>query len=85
MDHTKKTDNTVCSDTNEVKEYSTDGKVRHFSTEEDINQKLIKIIGKKFEEYRTTWDKANRFELVTDFPLFLHLDMNQECNYLFFL
>ena len=20
-------------------------------------------------------------ELVTDFPLFLHLDMNQECNY----
>ena len=25
-----------------VKEYSTDGKVRHFSTEEDINEKLGK-------------------------------------------
>ena len=30
-----------------VKEYSTDGKVTHFTTEEDINVKLGKIIGKK--------------------------------------
>ena len=66
---------------NTVKEYSTDGKVRHFSTEEDINDKLGSIIGKKFIDYRKTWDAANRFEIVTDFPLFLHLDMNQECNY----
>ena len=63
MDHTKKTDNTVCSDTNEVKEYSTDGKVRHFSTEEDINQKLIKIIGKKFEEYRIIDKISDSFSL----------------------
>ena len=28
--------------------YSTDGKVVHLSTEEDINQKLSKIIGKNF-------------------------------------
>lgn len=63
------------------KEYSTDGKVRHFTTEEDINIKLGKIIGKKFVEYRKVWDAANRFEIVTDFPLFLHLDMNQKCNY----
>ena len=64
-----------------VKEYSTDGKVTHFTTEEDINVKLGKIVGKKFIDYRKTWDAANRFEIVTDFPLFLHLDMNQECNY----
>ncbi len=65
-----------------LKEYTTDGKVKHFATsEEDINIKLGKIIGKKFIEYRKVWDEANRFEIVTDFPLFLHLDMNQKCNY----
>ena len=61
--------------------YSTDGKVKHLSTEEDINIKLGKIIGKKFIDYRKKWDAANNFETVTDFPLFLHLDMNQLCNY----
>ena len=64
-----------------IKEYTTDGKVRHFSTEEDINIKLGKIIGEKFIEYRKTWDLANEMKIETDFPLFLHLDMNQECNY----
>ena len=63
------------------KEYSTDGKVRHYTTEDDINVKLGKIIGKKFIDYRKVWDAANNFEMVTEFPLFLHLDMNQECNY----
>jgi len=61
--------------------YTTDGKVVTIATEEDINIKLGKIIGKKFTDYRELWDKANRMETVTDFPLFLHLDMNQECNY----
>ena len=61
--------------------YSTDGKVKHLSTEEDINVKLGKIIGEKFVNYRKTWDAANRFEIVTEFPLFLHLDMTQYCNY----
>ena len=61
--------------------YSTDGKVKHLSTEGDINIKLGKIIGEKFVNYRKTWDAANRFEVVTDFPLFLHVDMNQTCNY----
>ena len=69
------------SKTKKIQEYSTDGKVRHFSTEEDINIKLGKIIGQKFIDYRKNWDAANRFEIVTEFPLFLHLDMNQECNY----
>ena len=59
------------------KEYSTDGKVRHLSNEEDINVKLSKIIGPKFVEYRKKWDAVNRMEIVTDFPMFLQLDMNQ--------
>jgi MoaA/NifB/PqqE/SkfB family radical SAM enzyme len=66
---------------NKFKEYSTDGKVRHLSTDDDINVKLGKIIGQKFIDYRKRWDDANAMQLVTDFPLFLHLDMNQECNY----
>ena len=61
--------------------YTTDGKVQHLTTDQDINSKLIEIIGKKFSDYRKEWDRANNFEIVTDFPLFLHLDMNQECNY----
>ena len=63
------------------KSYTTDGKVKLLSSEEDINQKLGKIIGSKFIEYRRKWDLANKMELVTDFPLFLHLDMDQVCNY----
>ena len=63
------------------KEYSTDGKVRHLSNEEDINIKLGKIIGPKFVEYRKKWDAVNKMEIVTDFPMFLQLDMNQKCNY----
>ena len=62
--------------------YSTDGKVKTFSTtEDDINIKLAKIIGQKFIDYRKRWDLANQMKLVTDFPMFLHLDMNQTCNY----
>ena len=53
--------------------YSTDGKVVHLSTEEDINQKLSKIIGKKFSDYRKSWDEANKFNLITKFPLFLQI------------
>ena len=63
------------------KSYTTDGKVKHLSSEEDINVKLGKIIGEKFVNYRKTWDAANKFQIVTDFPLFLHVDMNQVCNY----
>lgn len=65
----------------DLKNYSTDGKTQHLSTEEDINTKLSKILGKKFIDYRKQWDEANEMKIVTDFPLFLHLDMNQECNY----
>lgn len=60
--------------------YTTDSKVQHYSKDEEINAKLSKIIGEKFIRYRQVWDAANRFELVTEFPLFLQLDMNQNCN-----
>ena len=69
------------SNKKKVKPYTTDGKVVTYSSEGDINNLLGKIIGDKFIKYREIWDKANRMELVTKFPLFLHLDMNQECNY----
>ena len=65
---------------NEV--YATDSKVRWFASEGDINSKLASIIGKKFEKYREKWDAVNRFELETDFPLFLQLETNQICNLL---
>ena len=64
-----------------IKSYTTDGKVAHYSQGESINQKLTDIIGQKFVEYRKRWDEANEFNLVTDFPLFLHYDFNQKCNY----
>ena len=65
----------------EFKAYSTDGKVTHLTNEDDINDKLGKIIGQKFIDYRKKWDAVNRMETITDFPMFLQLDMNQECNY----
>ena len=64
-----------------TKEYSTDGKVRHLSQEDDINVKIGKILGQKFIDYRKQWDDANNMKIITEFPLFLQLDMNQVCNY----
>ena len=64
-----------------TKIYSTDGKVKHLSSEDDINVILGKLIGKKFIDYRKKWDAVNNMEIITDFPMFLQLDMNQECNY----
>lgn len=64
----------------DVREYTTDGKVRWIATEEDINGRLASLIGPRFVDYRKQWDDANRFELETDFPLFLHIELNQVCN-----
>lgn len=64
-----------------VKTYTTDGKVRHKSNDEDINEKIGKILGSKWTEYRKKWDAVNNFEIQTDFPMFLHLDLHQVCNY----
>ena len=65
----------------DLKIYTTDNKVVHKSKSEDINKKLSKILGSKFIEYRKKWDQVNKLELVTEFPLFLHLDLFQVCNY----
>ena len=64
-----------------TKEYTTDGKVRHLSQEDDINVKIGKILGKKFVDYRKKWDAVNRMEILTEFPMFLQLDMNQGSEY----
>ena len=65
----------------DLKKYTTDSKVNHFSAKEDHNTKLTRILGKKFADYRERWNKVNKFELITDFPLFLHVELNQKCNY----
>ena len=62
------------------KMYTTDGKVRWFANEEDVNTKLISMLGEKFETYRKKWDQVNLFELETEFPLFLQVETNQICN-----
>ncbi len=60
--------------------YTTDNKVTHHSNKGvDINEKLAKIIGKKFVEYRKKWDAVNRFE-QSEFPLFIQVELNQNCN-----
>ena len=64
----------------ENKLYTTDDKVRWFTSEEDVNIRLGQIIGEKFQNYRKKWDAVNRFELETDFPIFLQLETNQICN-----
>lgn len=65
----------------QLKVYTTDSKVNHFSSKADHNTKLTQILGKKFSDYRDRWNKVNKFELITDFPLFLHVELNQKCNY----
>jgi wyosine [tRNA(Phe)-imidazoG37] synthetase (radical SAM superfamily) len=63
------------------KSYSTDGKVTHYSTEEDINEKLSRIIGERFRKYRERWDDVHANFLETEFPMFLQVHPNQNCNY----
>jgi MoaA/NifB/PqqE/SkfB family radical SAM enzyme len=64
-----------------LKEYTTDNRVVHKSKDLDIVEKIGNVLGKKFWDYRKKWDMVNKLELVTDFPLFLHLDLFQVCNY----
>jgi MoaA/NifB/PqqE/SkfB family radical SAM enzyme len=65
-----------------MKEYSTDGKVKHYSLDEsDINEQLSDIVGENFRKYRILWDKAQNLEKVSNFPLFLQLDIDQHCNF----
>ena len=60
--------------------YTTDNKVQMFSTEEEVNSKLISILGDKFEEYRKKFTAASNFQLETNFPLYLNIELHQICN-----
>lgn len=50
-------------------------------TEADIVEDLKELGGAGFQAYRQLWDKVNRFELETEFPLFLHIEPNYHCNF----
>ena len=60
--------------------YTIDNKVTWLTTEDDINLKLSSVIGEKFIDYRKRWDLASSFQLETDFPLYLQLELHQDCN-----
>ncbi len=61
--------------------YTTDGKVKHIGTEKDINIKLSEILGEKFIRYRKKWNEVHENLSETDFPMFLQIEPNQNCNY----
>jgi radical SAM protein with 4Fe4S-binding SPASM domain len=52
-----------------------------FRTEADAVEELKQLGGPKFLAYRELWDRVNRFELETEFPLFLHIESNYQCNF----
>ncbi|MBF0244140.1 MAG: radical SAM protein [Planctomycetes bacterium] len=52
-----------------------------FETEAMAVERLCQIKGDNFIAYRKRWDRANRFEEETDFPLFLHIEANNHCNF----
>ena len=60
--------------------YTTDNKVRMYSNEKDIEEQLSSILGQKFVDYRKKWKAVNNFELLTDFPLYLQVELHQICN-----
>jgi len=72
---------TTKMETTERQEYTTDGKVTHYSKDEEINDKLGRIIGENFIKYRKDWNEIHKLEKVSDFPLFLQIHPNQTCNY----
>lgn len=60
---------------------STDRQTASFAHEEDIAVYLGLLLGPRFVEYRRLWNLTERFELETDFPLFLVLELVNFCNY----
>ena len=61
-------------------QWTTDNKVSWYTSEEDVNVRLASILGERFVEYRKKWDLVNKFELQTEFPLYLEVEVNQICN-----
>ena len=60
--------------------FTTDNKVRMLSSEIEVNNKLSSILGEKFIEYRKKFNAASNFELRTEFPLYMQIELNQICN-----
>lgn len=60
--------------------YTTDNKVKMYSSEEEVNDKLVSILGEKFANYRKKFIAATNFELETNFPLYLNIELHQICN-----
>lgn len=50
-------------------------------SEDEIVEELKALCGGDFVAYRNKWDQVNRFELETEFPLFLHVEPNYHCNF----
>lgn len=54
--------------------------MRSYKTEAQAVEDLAEIFGPAFREYRKKWDLVSRFELETDFPMFLHIEPSYRCN-----
>ena len=60
--------------------YTSDNKVKMYSSEESVNEKLSSILGEKFIEYRKKFEAASNFQLETEFPLYIQIELHQICN-----
>ena len=61
-------------------QWTTDDKVTWYTSEDDINDKIASVLGERFVEYRKAWDAVSNFETLTEFPLYLQVELNQICN-----
>lgn len=61
--------------------FSKCGAMEKFPTEQDAIKIIENIKGKKFSEYREKWKKINNFEIETEFPYFLHIELLYKCNF----
>ena len=52
-----------------------------YKTEGEAVEVLAQVKGSVFRKYREDWERINRFELETDFPIFLHIEPNYVCNF----
>lgn len=52
-----------------------------YRTEADAVAVLADLGGPAFRAYRERWEAVNRFELESEFPLFLHIEPNYQCNF----
>lgn len=55
--------------------------INNYPTEQDAVKIIEDVKGEKFTEYRRKWNEVNNFNLETDFPLFLHIELLYKCNF----